>query len=88
MTSPRRLYEEPARRVDELTGRLLTALEVALSHAEKDLKLQTEKLQALSPLNILSRGYSIAFLLPGRTVLKSTKGLKPKDAVKVRLHEG
>ena len=88
LKNPRRIYEEPSRRVDELTGRLALALRQGVVHAEKDLKLQFEKLKALSPLSILARGYAIAFKLPGGQAIKSSKEIGAKDRVRVRLHQG
>jgi exodeoxyribonuclease VII large subunit len=46
------------------------------------------KLDSLSPLAILSRGYSICLLLPGREIVKESAGLAPGDEVEVRLHRG
>ena len=88
LSSPRRIYEEPMRRVDELTGRLAQALRQAVSHAEKDVRLQAEKLEALSPLSILARGYAIAFKLPEEKVIRSPKEIPPHSRVRVRVHEG
>ena len=44
------------------------------------------KLDALSPLSVLSRGYSVAEL--GGKVLLSVKDVGPNDAVRVRLKDG
>ncbi|MBI4386037.1 MAG: exodeoxyribonuclease VII large subunit [Elusimicrobia bacterium] len=88
LRSPARLLEEPARRLDELAARGLQALEQSLRHAEKDLRLQAEKLSALSPLGILSRGYAIAFQLPGGAVVRSSRHVHDGDRVRVRLGEG
>jgi exodeoxyribonuclease VII large subunit len=87
LQDPRRLAEEPARRLDELAERLRLALASAVERSAAALRLSAEKLEALSPLAILSRGYAIA-TGPGGRVLRSTKGLEPGDAVGVRLHEG
>src|SRR5262249_23376367 len=86
--NPRRIYEEPTRRVDELTGRLAQSLRQAVLHAEKDLKLQTEQLRALSPLNVLARGYAIAFKLPEESAIRASKEVKPGRRVKIRVHQG
>ena len=45
-----------------------------------------DKLNLLNPLNILARGYSIAYL--DDKALKSVKGVKTGDALKVKLHDG
>ncbi len=47
-----------------------------------------EKLEALSPLAVLSRGYSLSVLLPQGTILKDARQLKPKDIVKTVLGKG
>ena len=47
-----------------------------------------EKLSSLSPLNILSRGYSIAFKIPESAILKDAKSIKVGDMVKTKLHKG
>jgi exodeoxyribonuclease VII large subunit len=46
------------------------------------------RLESLSPLAILGRGYSICFALPGRRILKTTDGLGPGSSLAVRLHRG
>lgn len=46
------------------------------------------KLEALSPLAILSRGYSITLHIPKGKVLKDTKGLKRGDVIETRLARG
>lgn len=46
-----------------------------------------EKLSSLSPLNILSRGYSITFTEDGR-VIKEAKSVKAGDIIKTKLHGG
>jgi len=47
-----------------------------------------QTLDALSPLKVLGRGYAIAFKLPESRVLLSSKDVRPRDRVKVRLGEG
>jgi exodeoxyribonuclease VII large subunit len=91
-------------RVPELLERVLKGVQQALARAEGELGRRMEHLDALSPLKVLGRGYAIAFhegqdasgLLPGLaepsegkgSVLKTTRRLKRKDLVRVRLHEG
>ena len=48
----------------------------------------TEKLASLSPLNILSRGYSISFKMPEGAVLKDARDLDKGQMIKTRLHKG
>lgn len=48
----------------------------------------TEKLSSLSPLNILSRGYSITFKMPQEEIIKDAAGLKVGDTIKTKLSRG
>jgi len=52
------------------------------------LRVLSGKLESLSPLRILARGYSICFRLPDRAVLKTAKEAAVGSEVAVRLHEG
>jgi len=88
LQSPHRMYEERIRRVDELYGRLPEAVRRVLQNAQKDLQLQAEKLDAISPLRVLSRGYAIAEKLPEGAILRNAYSVKPGDKLRVRLHEG
>ena len=47
-----------------------------------------ERLEALSPLAVLSRGYSLSMLLPEGTIIKDARQLKTKDLVKTTLEKG
>jgi exodeoxyribonuclease VII large subunit len=47
-----------------------------------------EKLSGLSPLNILSRGYSITFKMPEHSILKDIKSVKTGDIIKTKIHKG
>jgi len=46
------------------------------------------RLDSLSPLAILSRGYSITYKLPGRSIVKTPADVQHGDMVEVKLHEG
>lgn len=88
LTSPHRIYEDKMKEVDELFDRLFKAMRERLAHATKDFHLYAEKLGVLSPLNILSRGYAIAWKLPEEHILRSSKEAGPGDSVRLRLHQG
>ena len=53
-----------------------------------ELKAAAGKLDSLSPLAILSRGYSICLRVPGHEIVKESAELVVGDEVQVRLHRG
>ena len=55
---------------------------------EENFKLVSEKISMLSPLGILSRGYSITYKLPEGKILKDAGSLKNGDMVETRLSKG
>jgi exodeoxyribonuclease VII large subunit len=55
---------------------------------QERLKVLAGKLEALSPLAILGRGYSICWSLPGRHVVKAATEVRVGSEVAVRLHHG
>lgn len=75
---------------------LLDELSMGLNHHMKNyLKITRqstfsliEKLEALSPLAVLSRGYSLSMLLPTGAIIKEAAKLKKGDLVKTVLEKG
>ncbi len=65
---------------------------VRMSHFAKLKHLEVakamERLSGLSPLNILSRGYSITFKLPEGEIIKEVKLIEVGDTLKSKLHKG
>ena len=70
------------------TRRLDVKLEHFIALKESELKGAIAKLHTLSPLNILSRGYSITFKLPAEEVVKDPSTLTAGDKIKTRLDKG
>jgi exodeoxyribonuclease VII large subunit len=63
-----------------MAARLLSARDQSAGYAER--------LQALSPLAVLSRGYAICRLQGTGAILKDSAAVRTGDAVSVRLHRG
>jgi exodeoxyribonuclease VII large subunit len=85
---PRRMLEQYAQRIDELTGRLATGLN---HHLRRDRALLTSlaaALDHLNPLSILSRGYSVTKTVPAELILKDASLVKPGDLLSTKLHHG
>lgn len=89
---PRRRIEELAQHLDDLAHRLNFAMDRTLSESRSHWQHLVEKLEVLSPLSILSRGYSIVNRLgpDGSTssILKSAKEAKTGDKLSIRLMKG
>lgn len=77
----RRSLTERWKALTALADRRLTML-----HSE--LKAAAGKLDALSPLAILHRGYSICLRLPDHEIVKDSSAVKTGDLIEVRLHRG
>ena len=86
LSDPRRLWEQRVQRVDELSMRLPEALKRLLETRGLRLGAAAGRLDAISPLNVLARGYAIA-TSKGK-VLTKARQVKKGDPVTVRLSEG
>jgi exodeoxyribonuclease VII large subunit len=82
------IVPQRVQRIDELSCALERALGQRL--VREDLKLNNliDRLESLSPIAILKRGYSITSLFEQNKVLGTTEGLNIGDKVKTRLSRG
>jgi exodeoxyribonuclease VII large subunit len=67
---------------------LVSLVDRRLMALHSGLQTTAGKLDALSPLAILHRGYSICLRLPGHEIVKDSLTAKVGDLVEVRLHRG
>jgi len=70
-----------------LDRRRLTTMDRGLKLRTERMNLQVAKLDALSPLGVLTRGYSITQASDG-SVLRDAGQTKPGDKLKIRLERG
>lgn len=73
--------------LDNLASRLDSALDAAMTRKKNEYLRVAAKLDALSPLKVLSRGYAIAMDEDGRAV-KDSSGVRAGDKLTVRLASG
>ena len=85
---PEELYTQFQQEIDYYVEKIVSNCGYFLDFHNERLNSIRGKLDVLSPLNILARGYSIAYKLPENEILKHTSQVKVKDKVKVRLHRG
>jgi exodeoxyribonuclease VII large subunit len=75
-------------RVDAAGQRLSPAERRMLERATVSFRHAAERLDDLSPLGILARGFAVCYEADGTRVVRSAGQLHPGDEVVVRLHEG
>jgi exodeoxyribonuclease VII large subunit len=83
----RRVLLERRGRLAELATQLHTRAQLMLDARSERVSLAAGKLDSLSPLGVLARGYAIAFDAQGK-VLKRADDVNSGDQVHVRLSEG
>ncbi len=89
--SPARARERlgmSSQRLDELSGRLSASAARAVEFARARTKAASDRLDALSPLRVLERGYSITFRQGEKKPLKDADKVRPGDALFTRLARG
>ena len=74
-------------RLAEFGGRVQTSARLLLDRGSERVSLAAGKLDSLSPLGVLARGYAIAFDSQGR-VIKRGSDVSSGDRVRVRVSEG
>jgi exodeoxyribonuclease VII large subunit len=70
-----------------LKSRLISALEKNISSKKQSYISLTAKLDAMSPLKVLSRGYALAYTDTG-SILRSVKQTKLSDTLEIQLQDG
>jgi exodeoxyribonuclease VII large subunit len=70
-----------------LEQRKITAIEGILASKNEEMRVNVAKLDALSPLAVLTRGYSITQGEDGK-VLRDSENVKPGDKLNIRLERG
>ncbi len=85
---PEELYSQFQQEIDYFVEKIVSRCTHFFDFQNERFNSIRGKLDVLSPLNILARGYSIAYKLPENEVLKNSSQVKVKDKVKLRLHQG
>jgi len=74
--------------LDSLAARLHTAGKNSFEKHRNRLSLSMSRLDTLSPLKILGRGYSVSRKLPGKTLMKFVADIHPGDRMETILSDG
>lgn len=86
LSKPYEIYEEKIQYIDELNEKLIFNINNLILNKQQNLKLNTQKLDLLSPLKTLSRGYSVCF--KNGNVIKKTNQVVKDDILDVSLSDG
>lgn len=88
LRNPVEIIDERLQEIDDFQNTLTESLRQNIQNKEGDFRRISEKLNILSPLNILGRGYSICWKYPENSIVKEASALKSNDNIRVRLHKG
>lgn len=86
LSKPYLIYEDKIQYVDECGEKIYKKLNELILSKSKKLELNIQKLNLLSPLNLLARGYSVCF--NGKTIVKSAKNIKLNDKLSIKFSDG
>lgn len=88
LARPQWLIEGRRARMEVLQDRLKRARDLCVSRARHRFTVAVGKLEELSPLGTLARGFAVVSLLPDGTPVRGVEALSPGDGVRVRLADG
>ncbi|MGC8908487.1 MAG: exodeoxyribonuclease VII large subunit [Desulfomonilaceae bacterium] len=71
-----------------LQSRLERAMAIAVDQAKMQVEGMVKRLESVSPLAVLARGYSITFLQKTGAVVTDARDVGKGDALRIRLHKG
>ena len=74
--------------LNQLCRNLALSYQRQLENSRFQLQEHVSKLQNLSPLAVLGRGYSITYRLPGRTIIRNASDVQPEEEVLIQLSHG
>ncbi len=86
--SPKTLIKHHRERLKALKEELHRQIRASLEHETGRFRQAVALLNAVSPLNILGRGYAVVTLLPENKILRSRSEAAPGDRLRLTLHDG
>ncbi|MCK5218915.1 exodeoxyribonuclease VII large subunit [bacterium] len=88
LQQPRRVFDPLAQRLDDLFNHLRQRMDNQVRMGRERLRGRAAQLEALSPLKVMGRGYSLVYHLPERELLSRSGGLQPGDKLEIVFHQG
>ena len=87
LAKPHEFIQLRSRQLDELDARARRAIRSRVRESKSDLSTVAASLSALSPLDVLSRGYSVTTDDSGKTITSAAE-LKEGDLIRTKLRNG
>lgn len=87
-THPAERLHDLARQLDELDARARRAVVGRVERSRQQLAAASAALHALSPLQVLERGYSVTRTDPAGVIVRSASQLQPGDHIRTKLQAG
>jgi exodeoxyribonuclease VII large subunit len=88
LQQPRRVFEPLAQRLDDMLNALQSGLNNRLRFRQEQLRGAVAQLEALSPLKVMGRGYSLVYALPGKRLVRDAEEVNTGDLLKIRFMRG
>jgi len=88
LVSPRDRLREQSQKVDDLALRLDRAMRARVERCQSQLAGLAGKLDALSPLKVLERGYSLVSDSQSGGIVRSASNVVPSQKLRIRFHDG
>ena len=88
LSPPTKRYPDYYRYIDNLKERMCYSVQVSVNNEENIFKGLVAELNHLSPLSILSKGYSVVTREKDSKAVRSSKQVKKGDRVKMRFSKG
>lgn len=88
LLNPKVMIKQYQEKIANLASQIQVRLNHFLKLRQAEFTKALEKLSGLSPLNILSRGYSITFQMPAGKIIKDALSIKVGEVIKTKLHKG
>ncbi|MBU0895551.1 MAG: exodeoxyribonuclease VII large subunit [Candidatus Omnitrophica bacterium] len=88
LKQPLKMVEKYEQMIDDLRKDMAIRIDHLVRLHGENYNLLDQKLAVLSPLSILSRGYSVSSRLPEKKIIKDTGDIKVGDRIETRLGKG
>lgn len=85
---PMTMIREYQQIVDDLAGRLGMHIQHIVEIQKRNLEITIGRLEALSPLSVLARGYSLCLKFSGGSLVKNSNSVEIKEKLRIILNRG